>query len=359
MNTPDFGHFTRSMIQSLENIKFTPSQGVCTPSPTILVHHHHHVYGSQQGQEQQLSDAYMAGVAAGRAGALQTNNVLIPAAMYESPHRHSRFVENNNDKQPVEGDGHENAGDEDDGDAKSIDGDKHRSNQSAPLHCIKNDANATERREKHFGVPSKACSSANSQELLDMAFSLLAAHGVHWVESAEEIPSEIFDLASLLITLQIPTTLISLPASEFNGMDNQRLNARQRRTLRRSQERAWKEMDLLKNKNHPGTEAPQHVKRTYSPSCIEYGVNPAALADYNQCNPYVMAHPAQCMPPSPGSPQSYPIYPVMGQMGHPAPYTNFVPQYTQIGQMYHHGYHAPPRMLSRFASGSSSQQKAK
>jgi hypothetical protein len=92
--TPDLGQLTRSVIQSLENIKFTPSQGVCTPSPTILVHHHHHVYGATtQGpvQDDQINSAYLAGLAAGRADAelkLTAGHPLIPAAMYEPSRVH-------------------------------------------------------------------------------------------------------------------------------------------------------------------------------------------------------------------------------------------------------------------------------
>jgi hypothetical protein len=400
MKTPDLGHFTRSVIQSLENIKFTPSQGICTPSPTILVHHHHHVYGAVpppvQGpaQEDQISSAFYAGLAAGRAegerqlNLTNINTTLIPAAMYESPREGW--------KNDVDGLSHgaEAVEKEDkNDDAKSLDGTVVQEPQARPrpdrskgqqhdvdggadedtLEVNKNKASSMVSRSKSAS-PMKKPQSKPAVDVSDathMAFALLSAHGIRSLESKEDIPGEVFDLASLLITLEIPIELITTPASEFCGQGGivKRLNARQRRTLRRSQERAWKELDALKGDEMASGES-HHVRRSYSPTCINYGVNPAALAEYNG---YIMAAPNGMLPMSPPGVGSY-VQPVTYQVvghGHPQ-MANYVPAHGhmhphghvhghhhgnhhghhhghQPGPARHHQGHAHPRGLSRFA----------
>jgi hypothetical protein len=113
---------------------------------------------------------------------------------------------------------------------------------------------------------------------LHMAFALLSVHGVRSVTSVEDIPGEVLDLGSLLVTLDIPVDLIMTPANDFcgKGGTGKILNARQRRTLRRSQERAWKELEALKGKQAADGKA-LPVRRAYSPTCLNYGVNPGRI----------------------------------------------------------------------------------
>ena len=398
MKTPDLGHFTRSVIQSLENIKFTPSQGVCTPSPTIMVHHHHHVYGATtqgQVQEDQISNAYLAGLAAGRADAerkLKAGQSLIQAGMYESPNAGLKrdigdvggvggVGERCGDGIGVKGDegrvGAEGHGVEDD--ARSLDGHGPSENTTRmpavqTVKCVKTSKNPRSTGAMALGDRNAAindnrcraqarsksaspCKQAQNRTNVDcsqasqMAFALLSAHGIHGVEMKERIPTEVFDLASLLVTLEIPEDLITTPAGEFNGQGRvrKRLNARQRRTLRRSQERAWKELEALKGELSSAGNA-QYVHRTYSPTCLEYGVNPAALAEYNG---YAVAPHGLVQMHSPGiAPYVQPVtYPVMGH-GHPQ-MANFVPVHPHPhahGQTHgRHPGHGQQRTLSRFA----------
>jgi len=419
MKTPDLGHFTRSIIQSLENIKFTPSQGVCTPSPTIMVHHHHHVYGAVppggghggaggvgrvRGQEE-INSAYLAGLAAGRAerererGRGAANTGMIPAAMYASPRANATVeglvgVKGTDKVEAGVGDlGAIAKDDAKDDDAKSLDGiesaevrggasdtestddvqapartglpkveaktkdlsvpvpmpvpvpvvspSKSRRGASPTKPVASKSPRKGARTAASNGSPSKQPSKkaqdwekrkmeVSLDDATHMAFALLAANGIGRIVRREDVPGEVFDLATLLTTLEIPVELITTPASDFCGGPSGcglRLNARQRRTLRRSQERAWKQMDVLKGggskagANGPGPgptsagmERQHAVRRTFSPACISYGVQPAALAEYNAG---LMMHAHGMMPlspPGPYVPMSYQV-PVVGHPG--------------------------------------------
>lgn len=400
--TPDLGSFTRSVIQSLDNIKFTPSQGVCTPSPTIMVHHHHHVYGaSVQGtaQDDQINNAYLAGLAAGRADAerkLKAGHPLIPAAMYDPSsvqmNKGVAGVENGScggDLGAGENDteaGEQISGDGCSDDARSLDGrggptesesqeavilrkDDDGKDQSTNTNA--QGAGQDKARTGHGDVATSSGSKSSSPSkklhkvadvdgggaALHMAFALLSAYGVRSVKLVEDIPAEVLDLGSLLVTLEIPTELIMTPANQFcgKGGTGKVLNARQRRTLRRAQERAWKELEALQKEQATDRNA-QPVRRSYSPTCLSYGVNPTAFSEYNG---YIIAPQGMVPMPSPGvGPYVGPVAYQMFGPGHPQA-ANFAPEHPRG---YHHGhpYYGPgqapgryhgqqPRTLSRFA----------
>lgn len=355
-------------------------------------------------QDDQINSAYLAGLAAGRADAerkLTAVQPLIPSAMYETS-----SVQINNGAAGVENGGHGgDAGKEEDGadaggrasvdggfdDARSLDGQDSRDGTSEwesrgglmrrkGAHGKENNTSTnssvrggspdkarTRRENKASSSKIKSSSPINKppkmpdtggEPALHMAFALLSAFGVCPVSSVEEIPDEVLDLGSLLVTLQIPVDLIMTPANDFcgKGRVGMILNARQRRTLRRSQERAWKELEALKD-GQAGDGNAQPVRRPYSPTCLNYGVNPGALAEYNG---YVVAPHGLVAMPSPGVGHAYPG-PVAYQMfgpGHPH-MANFAPDHPRG---YHHGHqyygpgHAPgghhgqqTRTLSRFA----------
>lgn len=337
--TPKVGLPTRLLIESLDRVPFTPSQGICTPSPTNMAamlvhhHHHHHVYGNGAQQHgQQINEAYMAGLAAGRADALErgAQHTLIPA-VYDSPggvsavypaetaarsHRHGTKEQVHHTYECGTG-----GGDDDDDDAKSIGGDV-----------------------KDGG--SKRCKVGNTVDLEDarqVALAICSGEGVQLMEG-QEIPDELVALGSLIITLQIPVQLAMCPANQFSSpkkgggrcppLMNKKLNARQRRTLRRAQERAWKELEALQKDLPSPAYAPVH--QVYSPTCMTYGVNPAAFAEYN----YMMMHHPSGMgvPPSPThiAGFGYQHVPVMA----PPP---------GVAQPHRHHHQHNPRGLSRFA----------
>lgn len=388
MKTPDLGHFTRSVIQQLENIKFTPSQGICTPSPTIMVHHHHHVYGALAPgaghggvQEDQISSAYLAGLAAGRAESKKANTGMIPTAMYEVPSAKvtdeaPTAVEEMNEEE-------ENRND----DAKSLDGDakngheEHARNQpraeperEPPVSqvpewrrngCAGGPENINEGKSMSLSrsrsasptkSPRKSAVKSPAKQgpvnptiedednFMELCFALLVSNGIRSVERREDVPGAVIALASLLITLNIPAELVTMPADEFCGGVGScgiRLNSRQRRTLRRSQERAWKEMEQLKGELATGTAtgtvntgatlgASHYVRRSYSPTCLNYGVQPTALAEYNA---YMVAGGHGMIPMA--SAGAY-VQPVAFAPMHPQ-MANFVPAHG-AGHQYHGSY---------------------
>lgn len=293
--TPKVGLTTRLLIESLDRVPFTPSQGICTPSPTNMAtmlvhhhHHHHHVYGNgtQQLGDQEINDAYMAGLAAGRADALERvgHRVLIPA-VYDSPSRTLGLH----------------------GDSGNSDG--HGQIESSPIPpesviCCDDDDDAHSVAGILKDDPSKKYKIGNGidmEQARQVALAICAAEGVY-VTEGQEIPGELVALGSLMITLDIPVQLAMCPASEFSSpkkgarhypLANKKLNARQRRTLRRAQERAWKELETMPKKRVSSIDAPQ----VYSPTCMTYGVNPTAFSDYN----FMMMHHStgSGVPPSP------------------------------------------------------------
>ena len=306
------------MIESLDRIPFTPSQGVCTPSPNNVAamtvhhhHHHHHVYanGSQQPVDQEINDAYLAGLAAGRANALErtSQHALIPA-VYNSP---GRQLSVHTSAMTPHGQG-ECVNSDDDDDANSIGGKK------------------PDERKSRVG------NGIDEEKAKQVALAICAAEGIH-LTMEHDIPGELVALGSLMLTLDIPIQFAMCPANEFaspkKGAPHPgkviKLNARQRRTLRRAQERAWKELEGLQQ----GIESPVYapVPEVYSPTCMSYGVHPNAYADYNM----MMMHHASSIPPSPTHVHGfgYAHVPMMA----PLP----------GGAAHHH--QQPPRMLSRFA----------
>ena len=182
---------------------------------------------------------------------------------------------------------------------------------------------------------SKLLGSVDLEVAMDLALHICAIEGLQVVG---DIPRELLDLASLLITLDIPIEMATLPAAQFGSpvkgnrkdmtvqVDKVRLNARQRRTLRRAQERAWQVLEKMRE------EIPEENKSQHSPTVTYqvpdgialypsipgfetesfggYGV-PQTYAEYQSC---LMVQPQSLMAPVPhvgmSSPTKY--YPVIG-----------------------------------------------
>lgn len=284
---------------------------------TMMVHHHHHhhhVYGSGTqplGGDQEINDAYMAGVAAGRADALERagQHALI-AAVYDSPRRQlplQRVAPS------IPGKGvPDNKNDGEDEDAKSINGDVH------------------DDRKPKFG------NGIDDEDARLAAIAICRAEGIN-VPRGFDMPSELIALGSLILTLDIPVQYAMCPANEFTSprkgktqnATHKKLNARQRRTLRRAQERASKELQALQHEFEPPV---GYAPQVYSPTCMGYGVHPHAFADYN----FMMMHNhSSGIPPSPTHAMGF-GHP---QMMAPAPASG----------VHHHQQPPPPRMMSRFA----------
>eukprot|EP00889_Picochlorum_renovo_P004524 jgi/Picre1/31554/NNA_006906.t1 len=153
--------------------------------------------------------------------------------------------------------------------------------------------------DKSFTRP-KAARSIDMDKARSLALHICSAEGVGIIDDESQIPQELIDLATLLISLDIPLELATCPASQFSSPKKSgtrtekftqglvKLNARQRRTLRRSQERAWKVLDELRQggeaHRHPeeNTHGSVHDQAGYmmSPLCARHG-NPTAFADYS------------------------------------------------------------------------------
>ena len=359
------GMRTRLMIESLDRIPFTPSQGICTPSPTNMAammvhhHHHHHVYGNGQPPNgNQINDAYLAGVAAGRADALervaQGNGMAPRTSLIQAVYDSQGCVKPLAEMPGVQVNAHDERaeGNDDNDDATSIDYDS-KAAETKPL--VQDSKNR-----------SKPLCSVDMDKARSMAYSICSMEGVHLTEG-QSIPGELIDLASLLITLDIPLGMATCPADAFRSpkkasrqptgftsfqTNSIRLNARQRRTLRRAQERAWHMLGALKQEQQQNLfsvyqSASQQV---YSPTCLNYGVNAAAFAEYN-C---MVVPPAPLVvPPSPPQMTGYGFHgPVL-----------LSPTHHGTGK-YHHADHPLPHVggpskhqppnrhgLSRFAGG--------
>jgi hypothetical protein len=182
---------------------------------------------------------------------------------------------------------------------------------------------------------SKLLGSVDLEVAMDLALHICAIEGVQVVG---DIPHELLDLASLLITLDIPIEMATLPAAQFGSpvkghrkdmtvqVDKVRLNARQRRTLRRAQERAWQVLEKMREgmpeeivSHHSPTvtyQVPDGVALYPSMHGFEtesfggYGV-PQTYAEYQSC---LMVQPQSLMAPvshvGMSSPTKY--YPVIG-----------------------------------------------
>lgn len=183
---------------------------------------------------------------------------------------------------------------------------------------------------------SKLLGSVDLDVAMNLALHICAIEGVQVVG---DIPNELLDLASLLITLDIPIELATLPAAQFGSpvksnrkdmavqVDKVRLNARQRRTLRRAQERAWQVLEKMRE-GMPKENITQHSPTV--PYSVPDGVNvlyhsihgyetesfggygvPQAYAEYQSC---LMVQPQSLMAPVPhvgmSSPTKY--YQIIG-----------------------------------------------
>ena len=355
------GMRTRLMIESLDRIPFTPSQGICTPSPTNMAammvhhHHHHHVYGNGQPPHgSQINDAYLAGVAAGRADALervaQGTGMAHRPSLIQAVYDSQGGVKSLAEMPCVQVNPHGERAEDDDDDATSIDYDS--KDETKQL------VNESKNR-------SKSLSSVDMDQARSMAYSICTIEGIHLTEG-QSIPGELIDLASLLITLDIPLDMATCPADSFRSpkkasrqptgfssfqTSSIRLNARQRRTLRRAQERAWNMLGALKQEQQNLFSVYQSAsQQVYSPTCLNYGVNAAAFAEYN----------CMVVPPAPlVIPPSAPPMPGYGFRGP----VLLSPTHHGTGKYHHADHplppvggaskHQPPNRhgLSRFAGG--------
>lgn len=334
-----FGPKTRMLLEGLDQVPFTPSQGICTPSPnnmatTLLIehhHHHHHVVCSNDMRSPQVNDAFLAGVAAGRAAA-QSQSYRQDAGQQLAVREHS---EDNNLIQAVYQGGNrammqqacKDVLTSPAGGPQSMPS-RFSSRQQSPYPSKSNtstfernfktvtttyDVGSTRtdscdnavrvkgepsKSEKSF-PRSKAARSIDMDKARSLALHICSAEGVDIIDDESQIPQELIDLATLLISLDIPSELATCPANQFSSPKKSgtrtekftqgliKLNARQRRTLRRSQERAWKVLDELRQ----GEEAHHLEENTYasvhdqsgymmSSLCARHG-NPTAFADYS------------------------------------------------------------------------------
>ena len=286
-------------------------------------HHHHHVYGNgtQQPGDQEINDAFMAGVAAGRADVMERtgNQTLIPA-VYDSPTRqlplHTAGMHQAHGQGPKQdvrfANNISNNNDDDDDDANSIVGRTHG--------------------EKKAWVGN----GIDEDEARQVAIEICAVEGIQLTRECD-IPGELIALGSLMLTLGIAPQFAMCPAQEFaspkKGATHNplsiKLNARQRRTLRRAQERASKALEALRSELKSPNNAP--APQVYSPTCMAYGVNPHAYADYN----FIVMHQSSGIPPSPTHASGF------GYQHAMAPHPGRV--------LHHHQQPGQPRMMSRFA----------
>lgn len=328
-----FGPKTRMLLEGLDQVPFTPSQGVCTPSPSNMAtalliehhHHHHHVVCSNDMRSPQVNDAFLAGVAAGRAAAQSQaygQEGIQPLAMREQK-------EDNNLIQAVYTGGnramvHQARKDVVSSPAGGLQ--SMPSRFSSRHQCPPKTNTSTFERNlttmydvKKTGTDScdnavrvkgelsksdkslpkpKATRSIDMNKARCLAVHICSVEGIDIVDDESQIPQELVDLATLLISLDIPSEMATCPASQFSSPKKGRtekfsecmvkLNARQRRTLRRSQERAWKVLDELRGEGEArprvdnNAYASIHDQPRYmmSPHCGRQG-NPAAFADYS------------------------------------------------------------------------------
>ncbi|KAI8101697.1 hypothetical protein M9434_006764 [Picochlorum sp. BPE23] len=335
-----FGPKTRMLLEGLDQVPFTPSQGVCTPSPNNMAtalliehhHHHHHVVCSSDMRSPQVNNAFLAGVAAGRAAA-QSQSYRQDASQHLAMREKS---EDNNLIQAVYQGGNRTMMHQARKDvlASPAGGpqstpSQFSSRQQSP-YPSKTNTSTFERNLKTVtttydvrnsgtdscenavrvkGEPSKsdksftrpkAARSIDMDKARSFALHICSAEGVGIIDDESQIPQELIDLATLLMSLDIPLELATCPASQFSSPKKSgtrtekftqgliKLNARQRRTLRRSQERAWKVLDELRQggeaHRHPeeNTHGSVHDQNGYmmSPLCARHG-NPTAFADYS------------------------------------------------------------------------------
>eukprot|EP00890_Picochlorum_soloecismus_P001368 jgi/Picsp_1/2231/NSC_05695-R1_---NA--- len=310
------GPRTRMVLESLDQIPFTPSQGICTPSPTNMAtanvlavthgsgghpnimaagspnHLHaqaHYYVGNENmvpispGLIQAVYYAHPAACRspvaprAGESSNFHAGSPSSPMGVYVgspsmgAPESQGRRVfdrylaKEGHPVAPPPCKGDEN---QDETGQPSRMGPEmvHQETQKEMTGGTQENTENHNQRHKVERNQSKLLGSVDLDVAMDLALHICAIEGV---QVMGDIPHELLDLASLLITLDIPIEMATFPAAQFGSpikgnrkdltvkVDKVRLNARQRRTLRRAQERAWQALEKMRE-GMPSENMSQH-----------------------------------------------------------------------------------------------------
>lgn len=280
------GPKTRMVLESLDCVPFTPSQGICTPSPTnmataMLVHgcgfhpvvmHSPRPGGMGYGIENVApSPKGMAqGVYGNHMNHMFGGGVMMERKSPDTPL--ARSQSSGSSSSPGGGFvGSPSMGAPESQGRRAFDRclvqEKKYYNGAAPndgrhVGGEDDEEKLEVNRESVLGrMQSKILSKIDQAEALDIAMHFCSMEGIE-INDPEDIPAEVVQLGALVISHGIPLELATCPADQFGSpvkgkkkgmhgavnvqVDGVRLNARQRRSLRRAQARAYHALERLR-----------------------------------------------------------------------------------------------------------------